>query len=267
MNSGLAPVNGADLYFESMGSGHPLLLLHAGIADSRMWDTQFEVFSKEFHVIRFDLRGFGRSNMPTGKFANLEDVRGLLDYLDVGSAHVLGISFGGMIALDLALAHPDYVDSLVLAAPSVSGARPSARIREFWAEEQAALDAGDVAAATELNLRLWVDGPQRDPGQVRPEVREKVRAMQSAIFLKDIPDDIEELDLEPPAKARLGDVNVPVLVMVGALDLVERLELSEDLANQIPHRQRLVIPNAAHMLNMEAPDVFNRSVLDFLSQC
>jgi len=263
--SGIAKINGAQLYYEVRGKGFPLLLIHAGVADSRMWEAQFEAFSKEFQVIRFDLRGFGRSNMPSGSFSNHEDVRALLDFLEIEKAYLLGISFGGMIALDFTLAYPDYVKALALGAPSVSGASPSERIRQFWEAEDAALEKGDIEGATELNLKLWVDGPHRNPEQVSPGVRELVREMQLNIFKKEIPEDVEEIDLDPPAAGRLGEVAIPVQVLVGDLDLEEKLELADMLVSEIPDCRKVLIPGVAHMLNMEKPDEFNQSVLDFLS--
>ncbi|MGD8405383.1 MAG: alpha/beta hydrolase [Anaerolineales bacterium] len=265
MTTGMAEINGTQLYYEVKGNGHPLLLVHAGVADSRMWETQFEAFSKEFKVIRFDLRGFGRSNMPSGSFSNREDIKALLDFLGIESVYLLGISFGGLIALDFTLAHPEYVNALVLGAPSVSGASPSERVRQFWDEEDAALEKDDLEGATEINLRLWVDGPHRESNQVSADVRELVREMQLNIFRKEIPDDVEEIDLEPPAIERLGEVEVPVQIMVGDLDLEEKLGLVDKLTEEISDCRKVVIPGVAHMLNMEKPEVFNRSVLAFLS--
>ena len=265
MITGTADINGAQLYYEVKGTGHPLLLVHAGVADSRMWNAQFEAFSKEYQVIRFDLRGFGRSNMPSGSFSNYEDIKALLDFLGIKAVYLLGISFGGLIALDFTLAYPDCVKALVLGAPSISGASPSERIRQFWEAEDAALEKGDLEEATELNLKLWVDGPHREANQVSAEVRDLVREMQLAIFKKEIPDDVEEINLDPPAIERLGEVKVPVQVMVGELDLEEKLELADRLVREMPDCQKVVIPDVAHMLNMEKPDDFNQGVLDFLS--
>lgn len=264
-SSGLATINGAKIYYETRGEGPPVLLIHAGVADSRMWDAQFEAFSASYRVIRFDLRGFGRSEMPSGQFANHVDVRALLDQLGLQSAHVLGISFGGAIALDFALAYPGYARSLILGAPSVGGAVPSERVKRFWQEEDQALQAGDLDGATELNLRLWVDGPQRTPDQVDLDVREAVRQMQLAIFRKKIPNDVEEIDLNPPAIGRLSEITVPTLILVGDLDLEEKVALSARLAAEIPDTRRVVLPGVAHMLNMERPELFNRHVLDFLA--
>jgi 3-oxoadipate enol-lactonase len=264
-SSGLARINGAQIYYETQGRGPALLLIHAGVGDSRMWDAQFEAFAAAYQVIRFDLRGFGRTDMPSGQFANHEDVRALLDHLGVQSAYVLGISFGGAIALDFTLAYPGYVDSLILGAPSVGGAVPSERIKRFWQEEDQAIEAGDLEAATEINLRLWVDGPKRSPDQVDPAVRQGIRQMQLAIFQKEIPDDIEEIDLNPPAIGRLSEISAPTLILVGELDLEEKAALAKRLAAEIPDAHLVMLPGVAHMLNMERPAQFNRQVLDFLA--
>lgn len=231
-----------------------------------MWDDQFEVFSKMYRVIRFDYRGFGRSNMPHGSFSNIEDVRALLDFLQVESTYIIGISFGGLIGLDFALAYPNYVKALILGAPSVSGDSPSDRVRKFWVEEDELLEKGDLEGATELNLRLWVDGPFRGSGEVDAAVRDKVGRMQLNIFKKEIPEDIEEIDLAPPAIERLHELDVQVLVMVGDLDLEEKVALAGRLEREISECSKIVIPGVAHMLNMERPEYFNRQALDFLSK-
>ena len=120
---GFAEVNGAKLYYEVMGAGHPLVLLHEGIADSRMYDDQFNAFAQRYRVVRFDLRGFGQSDLPPGDepVALYEDLYGLLALLGIKKTYVLGMSMGGAIALDFTLAHPVMVDALILVAPGVSG--------------------------------------------------------------------------------------------------------------------------------------------------
>ena len=110
-----------ELYYESKGSGIPLLFLHAGIADSRMWDEQAEFFADDFLVVCCDLRGYGQSQLPEGRFAYHEDILALVQVLDLPPAWVVGASFGGLVAVDFCLAYPDRIRGLVLAAPAVSG--------------------------------------------------------------------------------------------------------------------------------------------------
>lgn len=266
IQTGFAPVNGAQLYYEVAGTGQPMILLHAGVADCRMWDDQFTALAERYRVVRFDWRGFGRSAMPSGQFSNHNDVAGLLNFLQIDRAIVVGISFGGKNALDFALAYPQRVSALILGAPSVGGAEPSARIRQFWEAEDAALEQGDWDTAVALNLQLWVDGIHRQPDEVDTAVRAKVGQMQREIFQIDIPDDIEEVDIEPAAYGRLAEINAPTLVLVGDLDLPEKVEQSAWLAEQLPQAKHAVIPGVAHMLNMEKPALFNQLVLNFLDE-
>jgi 3-oxoadipate enol-lactonase len=267
MLTGFAQVNGGGLYYEVRGHGYPLLLLHAGIADSRMWDDQVEVFARYYRVIRYDIRGFGQSVVPAGPLSHYEDAAGLLGFLGMEKAHVIGVSFGGSVAVDFTLAHPEMVASLILSAPIVSGYEPSSEeMQRFFAEEEEALSRGDLAAATELNLHMWVDGLTRTPEQVNATVRERVREMQLQAFAVPIPEEAEERSLTPPAITRLAEIQVPALIIVGDRDVPEFLEISEVIAAGIRDSQRVVIPGAAHLPSMEKPDLFNQIVLEFLRE-
>jgi pimeloyl-ACP methyl ester carboxylesterase len=262
-----AKVNGAELYYDTRGQGDALLLLHAGIADSRMWDDQFQVFAQRYRVIRYDLRGFGQSLMPSGAYAHHDDAAGLLDHLNVDKADVLGVSFGGSVALDFALAYPERVKALVLSAPYVSGYRPtSEELVRFDSEEEAALGRGDLDAATELNVRTWVDGPHRTPQQVDPTVRERVREMQYRTFANPEAEEVRSLPLDPPAIARLGEIRAPTLVVVGDQDVREFVALADLVAREIWGAEKAVIPETAHVPNMELPELFNQIVLAFLAE-
>jgi 3-oxoadipate enol-lactonase len=152
--TGFLNAQGAPLYYKIAGQGYPLLLIHAGVADSSMWDDQFEVFAQQYRVIRYDMRGFGRSSVPAGPFANHEDPAALLNFLGIKKAQLIGISFGGKIVLDFTLAYPERVASLVLVAPSVGGQQSLPEIQQFNQEEEMVLERGDLEAATELNLRI-----------------------------------------------------------------------------------------------------------------
>ena len=264
MASGFVETNGARLYYTVNGSGPVLLLIHAGVADSDMWNSQIDAFARHFRVVRFDMRGFGRSLLPSGTFRNWDDVAGLLDALEIEQAHVLGCSYGGLVAVDFALTFPKRVDRLALSAPSIGGIAPPEELRAFWDEEDALLEAGRLKEATELNLVLWVDGPHRSPNEVDPAVRADVGRMQMRIFQLDEPEDAEAIPLDPPANERLDRLTMPVLVLTGALDRPEKLALATRLATELPDARAVTIDAAAHMLNMEQPTHFNDAVLDFL---
>src|SRR3989440_12505497 len=205
---GFAEVNGAKLYYEVMGAGHPLVLLHEGIADSRMYDDQFNAFAQRYRVVRFDLRGFGQSDLPPGDepVALYEDLYGLLALLGIKKSYVLGMSMGGAIALDFTLAHPDMVDALILVAPGVSGYDMASFEGEYQAsgeEIEEAVKPGDYERASELETRIWVDGPERTPQQVAPGVRPRVyERSQPSSGTMGATEALPSRSLAPPATAR-----------------------------------------------------------------
>lgn len=261
------PINGTNLYFETKGAGQALLFIHAGVADSRMWDNQFELFSKTHFVIRCDLRGFGRSGQSAGVFAHYEDIAALLKYLNVESVTVIAASFGGYVALDFGLVYPEMVTALVLAAPALGGYEfKSPEVLEFFNAEEEALAQGDLATATELNLKMWLDGFNRDAGEVSEHIREQVREMQLHIFSRPEVADVSEKELVPPAIAQLNKIEQPTLIIVGDKDAAEFQAISKLIAENIRKARHVVIPGTAHLPNMEKPDEFNRLVLDFLQE-
>ena len=263
--TGFADINGARIYYEVAGAGHPLVLVHAGIADSRMWDDQFAAFAKQYRTVRYDLRGFGRTEMVAGPFSHREDLHGLLRFLGIDRAHLLGCSMGGATIIDFALERPGLISALVPVCAGVSGNKRSGPPPKEWAELEAADRAGDLERVSELEVRIWVDGPHRTPDQVDPAIRDKVRAM-NLIALR-TPEDLgSEGRLDPPAIGRLGEIGAPTLVIVGDLDQPHVVATADRLAAAVAGARRAVIAGAAHLPNMERPAEFNRLVLDFLAR-
>ncbi len=267
MPEGFAPVPRGELYYEESGSGPAVVLGHAAIADHTMWDPQVGAFSERYRVVRYDLRGFGRSSTPETDYAPHDDLRALLDHLDIDRAAVVGVSDSGGIAVDFALAHPEMVWALVPVAAGLYGYSWSAdkALERFGAEEKAAVEAGDIDRAVELNVRLWVDGPRRTPDQVDHAVREKVRRMQRAIFERGEPAG-QQVPLEPLAITRLEEIRAPTLAVVGDQDSRALLEITDLIARRVTGARKAVIKDTAHVPNMERPNEFNRLVLDFLGQ-
>jgi len=265
MSDGTVEVPGGSLYFEQSGAGEPLVLIHAGIADSRMWDAQVGPFSRHFHVVRYDVRGFGRSTDPAGDFYHHEDLLAVLDHLSLPSAHLVAVSMAGSIAIDFALSYPQRVRSLTLVATGPNGYdRWGDVIRGQWTEEEAAIESGDIERAIEINLRMWVDGPQRASGEVDPSVRSRVREMLELNLPRQ--GEGEALDLEPLAITRLGDIQAQALVIVGDKDAPEIIDSSRLLARGIGGVRMEEMTGVAHVPNMERPEEFNRLVLDFLAR-
>jgi pimeloyl-ACP methyl ester carboxylesterase len=250
---------------EAAGSGPGLVFIHAGVADSRMWDREFAAFADRFRVVRFDLRGFGRSAMVPGPFAYHEDIVGVMDAAGVARATLVACSFGANVAVDTCLAFPDRVERLVLVAPGLGAMDTDPDIQRFGEEEDALLEKGDLEAATELNLRMWVDGPFRAPAQVSAEVREQVRVMQMDAFRVPMPEGVRRIRLDPPADGRLAEIKVPTLLVVGSLDLPMKLQAAERIAAAIPGGRKTIIPDAAHMVTLERPAEFLSILSEFLA--
>ncbi len=265
MFGGSFEVNGASIHVEAEGSGPGLVFIHAGVADSRMWDAEFGAFADRFRVVRFDLRGFGRSPMVPCSFAYHDDVLGVMDAVGLETATLVGCSFGGNIAVDASLAHPSRVKGLVLVAPGLGAMDTDPEIQKFGEAEDALVEKGDLDGATELNLRMWVDGPHRRADQVASDVRERVRVMQMDAFRVPTPDGVKRTRLDPPADGRLGEIGVPTLVVVGSLDLPMKLRAAEWIEKEIPGARRAVIQDAAHMVTLDRPVEFQTILREFLS--
>lgn len=263
--SGFAEVNGAKLYYETAGSGHPLVLCHAGIADNRMWDEQFPAFAARYRVIRYDHRGFGKSRLPAGQFSLAEDLFGLLSQLGVEKAYVLGASIGGATVVDFAVTHPEMVDALIAVGAALSGfdAPDTPEEQLLFEEVEKAAGAGDFDRANELEVHIWADGPKRRPEQVNSVVRERVRAMNLPGFTRE--GEFIAQPPEPPAAQRLAGISAPTLVIYGDQDVYGIQMTAHKLAGDIPDARLVVMHDTAHVPNMEQPAEFNRIVLDFLA--
>jgi len=258
----------AGIAFDDQGTGEPIVLVHAGVADRRMWEPLLPDLAADHRVIRADARGFGESLPPTGPWAHHTDLLTLLDELLIARAHVIGASMGAGVAVEAALARPDAVASLVLAAPggALFGEAPP-ELRPVWAAEIDALDRGDLDEAVEVNLRAWVDGPARPPDAVDPDLRAFVGRMQREAF--EIPEwDAEEApehELAPPAANRLRELTCPVLVVVGEADDAAILAVAERIVGEVPNGRLVVWPDVGHMLPLERPASFAELVASFVS--
>jgi 3-oxoadipate enol-lactonase len=264
--TGYADVNGVRLYYEVAGEGHSLVLQHEGIADCRMWDDQFGVFAQRYRVVRYDYRGFGKSSMQPGAFSLRDDLLVLLRVLGIVKTYLLGASLGGSMTVDFALEHPDIVDAIIPVAPGLSGLQPPEEEATLFEPVEEAIKAGDLDRANDLEVHIWVDGPNRAPDQVDPAVREKVRVMNGDSFKRqDEWTDAKPVPLEPPAVGRLGEIHVPTLVIIGDEDVPHVQRAADAIASGIAGAKKVVMHNTAHVLMMERPEEFNRIVLDFLA--
>ena len=265
--TGYLDVAGGRLYYEAAGAGHPLVLLHADVADCRMWDEQFAAFTRRYRVVRFDKRGFGKTTSTTAGFSPRQDIVDLLTHLGIDRTAVLGLSNGGALALDFTLEHPELVDALIVVAGGVSGYEgPATEVEMRLFDEYMALEQRhDTAGLVELGVHVWGDGPAQPEGRAAAEVRERLREMMTNNYRLH-PEELRPQPLEPPAVERLGEIRVPTLVMLGSLDETGSIAAMNLLADRVSGAQKVVFPDTAHMLNMEQPARFNTVVLEFLAQ-
>ncbi len=263
--TGVLDAEGGPLYYEVAGTGHPLVLIHAGVADHTMWDDQFEMFAKQYRVVRYDTRGYGKSPVGEKVYSNRQDIYDLLTHLGMKSAYVMGVSRGGQIATDFTLEHPEMVDALVPVAAGLGGMdhEPTPAEMKWFELMEEAEQRGDMAAVADIDVRVWADGPAQPEGRADSRVREQVRQMCLANY-SIAQGSGQPIVLAPSAAGRLGEIRVPTLVIVGDLDETGVMVAADLLTEGIAGAKKVVIPNTAHMLNMEKPEEFNRVVLEFL---
>ncbi len=262
---GFVEVPGADLYYEALGEGEPLILLHGFLLDHRMWDPQFEALARKYRVIRYDARGHGLSRHAGAPYRHWQDLDGLGSELGLGRVHVMGLALGGSTAVDFALERGEKVRSLILLAPWLGGYRLEGE--DYLAnrkQEVAAWWQRDTEGRIEAFLRSWADG-HRSPDEVDPAVREQVRGMVAANLRWSSRPNEAALP-GPPARERLAEIQAPTLVVAGGLDLSDIHAITDLLAGQIAGAKKVEIAGAAHMANMERTGEINRIVLELLSQ-
>ncbi len=246
------------IHVERAGTGASVVLIHAGIADRRMWDREWVEWASSLDVIRLDLRGFGLSDPQTGSFSQAADVLAVLDDLGVERAVLVGASYGGRVAIDLAASHPDRVVGLVLAGAGLPDHEWSAEIEAFGAAEDEALEAGDLDRATEVNIDFWLPSASE-------AVREAVRVQQRRAFELDVDDEADEALLTDDLPTRLPALDVPALVLTGKDDYADFQGIADHLAATLPNARRETIPGAGHVPSLEQPAAFDALVLPFVA--
>ena len=259
-----ATINGARIHYERAGSGFPVVFLHEGIADSRMWEPQVPAFAEHFDVIRPDSRGFGKSELLHVMWSPIEDLLGLIDALGLKPVHLVGASMGGGLAIDFALDHAERVSKLVLVGTSISGANFGKKYPDLFAEIKAADEAKDMVAVNKAEMRLFLDGPRRPAGYVADKRLRELFLDMNGTSLQSDWEAAPTKDLDPPAISRLGEITASTLVVVGDEDIPPIFDAADLLMESLPHVRKAVIHDAAHMPNLEHPEEFNRLVLDFL---
>jgi 3-oxoadipate enol-lactonase len=261
MPEGFVNVDGGRLFYEEAGAGRPVVFIHPGLWDRRTWDDQFPVFAEQFRVIRYDVRGYGKSSKPEREYSKIEDLRALLEQLRVDRAALVGCSMGGGIAIDFAVEHPQLVWALVPVAAALSGVEETDEEREKWAPVfgriMEAANAGDIDRAVDLLMEIWAPLGTGD----RSGQRIRQIALENPWAITDEGNLAREID--PPALPRLSTIRAATFIVLGAQDLQDINQMWSQYGPRFPASRTVVLEGADHVVNMRQPEEFNRLVLEF----
>ena len=232
--SGFAEINGSKTYYEVAGEGHPLVLVHGFSLDTRMWDDQWDVFAEGYRVVRYDVRGFGQT-APTGSmpYSRSDDLAALLDHLDIESAHIVGLSMGGDIALEFAISYPDRTIALIPVDAAIGGYN---RTNVFATALQALSEQGMEAA-----IQAWMDSPLFKPAMDNLKCAPRLKEIASGYSGWHWTEGSTRTSLDPPANERLREISAPTLVIVGEHDITDFHLMASRMEGMIPKAKKVVM--------------------------
>ena len=265
--SGFVSSGGAQIYFEVAGSGPGLVMIHAGVADRRQWHAAFDHFQRTNTVLRYDMRGFGKSEPVEGEYRPIDDLRAVLSETDLQGPNIMmGCSMGGTLAMDYTISHPDDVKALIMVCSGPSGLALDIEAPAAFAEVEKAERANDLERVCELETQIWFDGAGRSPREVDQEARALLFEM-NRVALEHAGRELgkRKPDLVSFAADRLSEIDVPVLIVTGKLDIPYMSAAAALMREAIPNAQSAEFPDAAHLPNMEHPERFNDIVQQFVS--
>jgi 3-oxoadipate enol-lactonase len=247
-----ADVNGIGTYYEEIGQGAPVVLLHEGLMDRRMWEPQWAEFGEHFRTIRFDAPGFGESEPAKSDYVLADVLGGLVDALGIEQAALVGGSMGGKAAIDYTLAEPTRVSALVAVVPGLSGYSFSAYSEEQEARGEAMWEARDLAGLADLWLEVWA--PLGADETLREIAHDAVKSFAQP----------EEVNPAVPAVERLGEIAAPTLVISGGRDVQGINDICALLARDVPGARLEVFAESDHLPSYREPERFNTLVIGFL---
>lgn len=267
VQTGFADINGTQIYYELAGEGQPFVMIHAGVADSRQWNNEFPYYAGRYKVLRYDMRDFGKSAPAEGEYNNVRNLNSLLDYLEIKDPIILmGCSIGGELTLNFTLAFPDRVKAMIVIGGYPNGAEINVpEPEEPFQRAQKAFEAGDYDLATEIETQIWFDGENRTPDQINPEMRKLAFDMNRIAIgnqAKKLGKHVKYDDTL--VNDRMSELTLPSLIMVGANDLAAMVAATEYMGEHFPNATTVIIPNAAHLTNMDQPELFRQAVDQFL---
>lgn len=272
IDSGYAQVNNTKLYYEISGKGEPLVLIHGSFGDRRFWDPQFMELSKKYKVLRYDIRGYGKSALPNSNelYRDVDDLKALMDYLGINKAHICGLSLGSFILIDLALTYPDKCLSLIPIGPRVAGdgtdeyKTPNAdSVRAIIATTTEIVKSKGAKEATDY---LWTGNHAMGKCVVSPKTREALLKMgYEYSWWRYLYPSKREYAF-PMAIKQLNEIKIATLVVSAEYDLALCKEIAAILAKGIQGAKMISIKNAGHMMNMDNPKEFNKAISEFVDK-
>ncbi len=265
--SGFISIHNAKLYYEVAGMGTPLVTIHAGVADSRMWNNEFAYFAQSNQVIRYDMRGYGKSEPVEGEFSHLSDLDLLLKTLEIHEPIVImGCSIGGSLAMDFALTYPSKVKALVMVDSGPSGLELDVPTPSKFTDAEKAFESGDLDLVAEIETQIWFDGMGRIPEQANPTMRKLLYDTNRLVLSHEVKGLGKRLpNNDTLAFNLLESLNIPVLIIVESHDTPYFLAAADYMKEKIKFANKITIEDAAHLPNMDKPQEFQRVVEKLLS--
>ena len=265
-NSGFVNSGSAKIYYETAGDGKPFVMIHAGVADHRQWNNEFAFFANDFQAVRYDMRGYGKSEPVEGEFNPMDDLVLVLNALELQEPILLmGCSMGGGLAMDFALKYPTRVKALIMVGSGPSGLELDVPAPAKFADAEKAFEAGDLDLLAEIETQIWFDGMDRTPEQVNQTMRKLAYEMNRLALAHEAKGVGKRLpNTKTLAFDRLAQLNVPVLVIVGEHDTPYILAAADYMAEKLSSARKVTIEDAAHLPNMDQPHEFQSIVKGFL---
>jgi pimeloyl-ACP methyl ester carboxylesterase len=263
-NSGIVKkyidIGDAYVYYEMAGQGEPVILIHAYSVDCRMWDPQYAELAKHYKVVRYDLRGYGNTDKPAEgqRYLHAEDLHRLMYFLGIPKAHLVGLSMGASVAVDFLTLYPKEVLSVTVAAGG---------IRNSWGPIDPNAAEFIKKQGIEAYKKQWLGNVLDMCGPHKTEIQPKLQQMINDWSAWQVLHTESFQQINPPVAVQLKDKqpDVPVLILIGKMDLEPSIMSGENLSNILPKAQKKYLSAAGHFSNMEVPDEFNKALIDFLA--
>jgi len=265
-SSGYVSISNAKLYYEVSGSGIPIVMLHAGVADSRQWNNEFKHFSQYYQTVRYDRRGYGKSEPVSGKFSHLTDISEIFKTIQIDPPIIMmGCSMGGGLGIDYTLANPSKVKALIMVGSGPNGLELDVEEPAKFSDAEKAFDAGDLDQVAEIETQIWFDGIGRTPENVNQNMRQLAYEMNRTALgheVKELGEPLADSDLL--AYERLNEIDIPVLIIVGSQDVPYMHAAADYMDKGLKNSRVVIVEDAAHLPNMDQPVKFQRILTDFL---